>query len=103
MKKFANEWVRLKESSEIEEKVMNEEVDGGLIIHENRFTYQEKGLEKVMDLVVYLFGRLNALVLFWGDFSNAVQEVVHEKPNVSTPEYRHEYLWCWGRYINIYI
>ena len=26
-------------------------------------------LEKVMDLVVYLFGRLNAL-LFWGDFSN---------------------------------
>lgn len=36
--------------SEIEEKVMNEEVDGGLIIHENRFTYQEKGLEKVMDL-----------------------------------------------------
>ena len=36
--------------SEIEEKVMNEEVDAGLIIHENRFTYQEKGLEKVMDL-----------------------------------------------------
>ena len=26
------------------------EVDAGLIIHENRFTYQEKGLEKVKDL-----------------------------------------------------
>ena len=25
-------------------------VDAGLIIHENRFTYQEKGLEKVSDL-----------------------------------------------------
>lgn len=36
--------------SEIQEKVLNDEVDAGLIIHENRFTYQEKGLEKVMDL-----------------------------------------------------
>ncbi len=36
--------------SEIEEKVMNEQVDAGLIIHESRFTYQDKGLEKVIDL-----------------------------------------------------
>lgn len=36
--------------SEIEEKVLNNEVDCGLIIHENRFTYQEKGLHKVIDL-----------------------------------------------------
>lgn len=36
--------------SEIEQKVISEEVDAGLIIHENRFTYQEKGLFKLIDL-----------------------------------------------------
>jgi 1,4-dihydroxy-6-naphthoate synthase len=36
--------------SEIENQVLNNKVDAGLIIHENRFTYQEKGLEKVVDL-----------------------------------------------------
>ncbi|MEE2700299.1 MAG: 1,4-dihydroxy-6-naphthoate synthase [Bacteroidota bacterium] len=35
---------------EIENEVLNENVDAGLIIHENRFTYQDKGLKKVMDL-----------------------------------------------------
>ena len=36
--------------SEIENEVLKESVEAGLIIHENRFTYQEKGLEKVKDL-----------------------------------------------------
>lgn len=36
--------------SEIEPALLNEQVDLGLIIHENRFTYQEKGLHKVIDL-----------------------------------------------------
>ena len=36
--------------SEIEQAVLNDEVDAGLIIHENRFTYQEKGLLKIIDL-----------------------------------------------------
>lgn len=36
--------------SEIENAVLNEKVDAGLIIHENRFTYQQKGLKKVRDL-----------------------------------------------------
>ena len=39
--------------SEIESAVLNEEVDAGLIIHENRFTYQEKGLVKLIDLGNY--------------------------------------------------
>lgn len=39
--------------SEIEDAVVNGEVDLGVIIHENRFTYQEKGLHKVMDLGEY--------------------------------------------------
>ena len=36
--------------SDIEQAVSSGEVDLGLIIHENRFTYQEKGLHKVVDL-----------------------------------------------------
>ncbi|MCB9080725.1 MAG: 1,4-dihydroxy-6-naphthoate synthase [Lewinellaceae bacterium] len=36
--------------SEIERAVLEGEVDAGLIIHENRFTYAEKGLHKVIDL-----------------------------------------------------
>ncbi len=39
--------------SEIEQAVLNNEVDAGLIIHENRFTYQEKGLLKIIDLGEY--------------------------------------------------
>ena len=36
--------------SNIESDVLDGTVDAGLIIHENRFTYQDKGLEKVKDL-----------------------------------------------------
>lgn len=36
--------------SEIEEAVLDESFKAGLIIHENRFTYQEKGLVKLIDL-----------------------------------------------------
>ena len=36
--------------SEIEDLVMSELADLGVIIHENRFTYQQKRLEKVADL-----------------------------------------------------
>lgn len=36
--------------SDIEGDVLSHKVDAGLLIHENRFTYQQKGLEKIMDL-----------------------------------------------------
>lgn len=36
--------------SKIEDAVLHGEVDLGVIIHENRFTYQQKGLVKVLDL-----------------------------------------------------
>ncbi len=36
--------------SDIEEAVSDSEVDAGLIIHENRFTYESKGLKKITDL-----------------------------------------------------
>jgi 1,4-dihydroxy-6-naphthoate synthase len=39
--------------SSIEDAVLNGEADAGVLIHENRFTYQAKGLHKVMDLGDY--------------------------------------------------
>ncbi|HQZ74985.1 MAG TPA: 1,4-dihydroxy-6-naphthoate synthase [Chitinophagaceae bacterium] len=39
--------------SAIEEALVNKETDLGVIIHENRFTYQQKGLRKVKDLGEY--------------------------------------------------
>ncbi len=39
--------------SEIEGAVRSGRYDAGLLIHENRFTYQERGLEKVADLGEY--------------------------------------------------
>lgn len=39
--------------SEIESALLNDQIDLGLIIHENRFTYQDKGLTKIVDLGDY--------------------------------------------------
>ncbi|HEY0055189.1 MAG TPA: 1,4-dihydroxy-6-naphthoate synthase [Pedobacter sp.] len=39
--------------SNIEDALVRDEIDLGLIIHENRFTYQDKGLHKVIDLGEY--------------------------------------------------
>lgn len=39
--------------SDIEQAVLDERVDAGVIIHENRFTYEPKGLRKVIDLGEY--------------------------------------------------
>jgi 1,4-dihydroxy-6-naphthoate synthase len=46
--------------SDIEDAVLSGKVDTGLIIHENRFTYEQKGLKKIIDLGEY-----------WEDFSKA--------------------------------
>jgi len=39
--------------SNIEDAILDNEVDAGLIIHENRFTYEKKGLNKIIDLGEY--------------------------------------------------
>ncbi len=39
--------------SEIEDTVLKGEADAGVIIHENRFTYQDRGLQKLIDLGDY--------------------------------------------------
>ncbi|MDB5110483.1 MAG: 1,4-dihydroxy-6-naphthoate synthase [Mucilaginibacter sp.] len=39
--------------SDIENAILKGRIDVGLIIHENRFTYQDKGLKKIIDLGDY--------------------------------------------------
>ncbi|NCP44903.1 MAG: 1,4-dihydroxy-6-naphthoate synthase [Flavobacteriales bacterium CG18_big_fil_WC_8_21_14_2_50_32_9] len=52
--------------SEIENAVLTNKVDAGLIIHENRFTYQEKGLKKIIDLGEYWEQITSALIPLGG-------------------------------------
>lgn len=48
--------------SEIEDAVLNGEADLGVIIHENRFTYQQRGLFQVMDLGAHWEAKTNCPV-----------------------------------------
>lgn len=52
--------------SSIEEAVIKKETDLGVIIHENRFTYQDKGLHKVKDLGEYWEEKMNAPIPLGG-------------------------------------
>jgi len=52
--------------SDIEDAVISGEVDAGLIIHENRFTYQDKGLKKMIDLGEYWGETTGALIPLGG-------------------------------------
>jgi 1,4-dihydroxy-6-naphthoate synthase len=52
--------------SDIENAVINGDVDAGLIIHENRFTYQDKGLEKIIDLGEFWEESTGALIPLGG-------------------------------------
>ena len=68
--------------SDIEEAVIKGEVDAGLIIHENRFTYAEKGLEKVRDLGEYWDEQIHAPIPLGGivikrDLDKALQQKVN--------------------------
>lgn len=45
--------------SEIEDAIIQEQVDLGVVIHETRFTYHERGLNKVEDLGNWWFNQYN--------------------------------------------
>lgn len=51
---------------EIEDAVLRGDVDAGLIIHENRFTYEAKGLKKVQDLGEFWDGLIHAPIPLGG-------------------------------------
>lgn len=68
--------------SNIEEAVAKEEIDLGLIIHENRFTYQSKGLHKVLDLGSYWEEKTKLPIPLGGIIIKRVLGVeVHRKVN----------------------
>jgi 1,4-dihydroxy-6-naphthoate synthase len=52
--------------SEIEGALLDERFDAGLIIHENRFTYADKGLKKIIDLGEYWEGETGAPIPLGG-------------------------------------
>lgn len=52
--------------SGIEDAVLNDKSDMGVIIHENRFTYQQKGLHKITDLGDYWEKKMNAPIPLGG-------------------------------------
>lgn len=52
--------------SDIENAVLIGEVDAGLIIHENRFTYEQKGLKKIIDLGEYWDSLIHAPIPLGG-------------------------------------
>lgn len=57
---------KFKVFSEIEDAVINGEADLGVIIHENRFTYRQRGLYKVKDLGEYWEEKMNTPVPLGG-------------------------------------
>ena len=67
--------------SEIEDLVCSSKFDAGLIIHENRFTFQKKGLVKFEDLGDFLFNKTNLPIPLGGiavsrDFSEQEQKKI---------------------------
>lgn len=69
--------------SEIEQTVLNDEAQYGVIIHENRFTYQEKGLHKKVDLGEYWEQKMKVPVPLGGiaikrSFDNALARKIND-------------------------
>jgi 1,4-dihydroxy-6-naphthoate synthase len=91
--------------SDIEDVVLSGEMDAGLIIHENRFTYQQKGLKKVADLGEFWETKTGLAIPLGGivvnrKLSTAIQQKVDrvmkrsvefafENPKASYPFVRH--------------
>lgn len=66
--------------NEIESAVLTGEVDAGVIIHENRFTYQDKGLYKLMDLGEYWEQSTGAPIPLGGIIvKKGIDEVIQQK------------------------
>ncbi len=66
---------------EIEGAILRGEVDAGVIIHENRFTYLEKNLKKIIDLGEFWESTTNMPIPLGGivvrrDLSQAIQEKI---------------------------
>jgi len=68
--------------SDIEDVVLSGEMDAGLIIHENRFTYQMKGLKKVADLGEFWESKTGLAIPLGGIVINRkLPAEIHQKIN----------------------
>jgi 1,4-dihydroxy-6-naphthoate synthase len=68
--------------SEVEDVVANGHADLGVIIHENRFTYQEKGLKKVMDLGLFWEEMVNEPIPLGGiAIKRLISDTIKQKIN----------------------
>jgi 1,4-dihydroxy-6-naphthoate synthase len=82
--------------SQIEDAVLEEKADLGVIIHENRFTYQQKGLHKICDLGEVWEERQNAPIPLGGiaakkelgsDIIEKVQRLIRKSVELSFQSY----------------
>lgn len=82
--------------SDIENAVLDGRVDAGVIIHENRFTYQQKGLVKIIDLGEYWESTTGSPIPLGGIFirkdvpdevKQAVDKLVHDSLQYSYKHY----------------
>lgn len=82
--------------SEIENKVLAGEFDCGLVIHESRFTYHQRGLHKLMDMGEWWEGITGAAIPLGGictlksldkDLVLTIQEVLSESIAFSWQQY----------------
>ncbi len=67
--------------SDIEQAVIDGDVDAGLIIHENRFTYHQRGLHKIMDMGAFWEAKTDALIPLGGivvkrEFDEVMQQKI---------------------------
>ncbi len=62
--------------SDIENQLLNETIDAGVIIHENRFTFEKKGLRKIADLGAYWESNYHHPIPLGGIF-------IHKKIDIS--------------------
>jgi 1,4-dihydroxy-6-naphthoate synthase len=68
--------------SAIETALLNNKIDAGLIIHENRFTYENKGLHKIVDLGNFWEGLTGCAIPLGGIVVNRKMDTeVQEKIN----------------------
>ena len=66
--------------SEIEQQLLEDKVDLGLIIHENRFTYESKGLIKIIDLGEYWESTTGKLIPLGGiSIRRSLDQTIKEK------------------------
>jgi len=82
--------------SDIENAVLDGRVDAGVIIHENRFTYQLKGLKKIIDLGEYWENTTGSPIPLGGivirkdiaeDIRKQVDQLIHDSLQYSYKHY----------------